>query len=180
MPAIIKRPVSSESNRANKQNNGCNNYRYRPGRHGLGNGPSNHPTNAQTSGNRDRNKCGQIVRIFVFRNFVAEGVSQIGDHDSQEKPESRTVSLERVNEARDSQNQRQRKPRKAELAQRHSAEFSKLFSHYLRPKGEIDLILSAREVPPNFLQRTRMAPVNDRRARRRERQIGINSGQCAN
>ena len=42
------------------------------------------------------------------------------------------------------------------------------------------MILPAGDVPPYLLQRTRIAPVNDRRVRRRKRQVGINSGQSAN
>src|SRR4029079_12064674 len=138
------------------------------------------PSNAKTGGNRDRNKCGQIVRIFVLCNFVADGISQIGDHNSQKKPESGTVSLESVSEPRKSQNKRQWKPRKAEFAECHPAEFSKLFSHYFRFKGEIDLILAARQMPPYLLQRTRMAPVNDRRAGGCKRQVSINGNECGN
>ena len=179
LPAIIKRPVRSDSRRANNQDNCCNRYREFPDWRTLRDSPLNHPSNAKASGNRDRNKCRQIVRIFVLGNFVADGVSQISDHDSQKKPESRTVSLESVNATRESQNERQRKPRKAELAQCHSAEFSKLCSYYLRLKGEIDLILPARDVPPYFLQRTRMAPVDDRRVGGCKWQVSINRNESA-
>ena len=105
LPTIIKRPVRCETGGANGQNGNCRCQRWLHARQGFGNGSLDQPSNANASRNRDRNKCWQIVRIFVFRNFVAESVSQIGDHDSQEKPESRTVSLESISETRESQNE---------------------------------------------------------------------------
>src|SRR5262249_13022688 len=143
-------------------------------------GALDQPSDSESGGDSDRNKCGQIVGVLVLRNFVAEAVRQVGDHDSKEKPESRTVSLERVNHTRESQNERQRKPGKAEFAHRHSAEFSKLFSDYLRLKGEIDLILATCQMPPYFLQRTGMAPVNNGRPRSCEWQVRVDGDESAN
>src|SRR5439155_5980568 len=121
----------------------------------------------------------QIVRILVLRNFVTQVVSQIGNDDKQEKPQGCAVTLESAGDACESEDERQRQPGNAEFAQGHSAKFNKLPAHYLWRKGEIHLILPAGDVPPYFLQRTRIAPVDDRRARSCKGQVGINGNQSA-
>src|SRR5439155_24673895 len=175
MPAIIEKPVRRERNRGSKQNSNRSDRVCSPNRHGIGDETLDQPTNADPGGNRDRNKHRQIVRILVLRNFVAEVVSQIGNDDKQEKPEGCAVLFESVDEAGEGQGLRQGQPGQAEFTEGHSAEFNKLLLHYLRRKGEEHPILPASDVPPYLLQRTRIAPVDDRRAQRRKRQVGINS-----
>src|SRR5204863_7234762 len=72
---------------------------------------------------------------------------------------------------------RQGYPGQAEFAEDHPAEIQELPAHLLGIKGEKDLVLPARDMPPYFFQRTRSTPANDRHARRCQRQVGINGEQ---
>src|SRR6266496_5502279 len=94
MPAIIERPIGGESYCTREQYCNCSDEVRPPNRHGLEDGELDQPTDAKSSGNRDRNKCRQIVRILVLRDVVAERVSQIGSGGKQEKPKSCAVPLE--------------------------------------------------------------------------------------
>ena len=134
MPAVVERPVRRERCRRCKQNCnrgdtvGCSQG------NGLHSSQLDQPTDTESGTDRDGDKYGQVVRVLVFRDFVAEVVCQISDENKQQKPESCAVLPISSCETRKSKHQRQRQPRRAELAQEHPAKFNKLHSHYTRSK----------------------------------------------
>src|SRR5882762_4374392 len=85
-----------------------------------------------------------------------------------------------MGETHKSQDERQRQPGNAEFAEQHSKESNELLSHYVWRKGQKHPILPTGDVPPDFLQRMWIAPVDQRGARRRKWQVGINKDQSAN
>src|SRR4029077_6919794 len=119
------------------------------------------------------------IGVLVLRNFVTEGVSQIGHDDKEQKPKTCGVLPESAPQPGKGQNKGQRKQRRSEFAQEHSAKFNKLRSHHRWAEGEEHAVLAAGYMPPNLLQRTRIAPVDYGGTRRRKRQKGINGDQAA-
>src|SRR6266446_1098532 len=125
MPPIIERPIADKRYCGREENYNRSHHILFPKRHCLGESELDQPTDAEPGGNRDRNKRWQIVRILVLRNFVAESVSQIGNDDKQQKPESCAVFFESGSETPRRQDQGQLEPRLAEFTQGHSAKFNK-------------------------------------------------------
>src|SRR5689334_3646089 len=85
--------------------------------------------------------------------------------------------LESTGETDQGKDECQRQPRPSEFMEGQTAEVEELFSDYVRGKREKHPILPTSDVPPDLLQRTRMAPVEHRRSRCCKRQIAINGNQ---
>src|SRR6516162_1367113 len=162
VPAVVERPVRRERCRRCEENSNRSDTERRSHGHGLRRRQLDQPADTETRSERDGDKYRKVVRVLVLRDLVAEVVCEISDDNKRQEPESCSVLPKSSRETRQSKRQRRRQPRRPEFAQQHFEKYNKLRSHHRRTKRQEHPILSAGDVPPDFLERTRIAPVDER------------------